>query len=226
MRIAVVEDHVPMADCIRTALERAGMTVDVYGALDVARYWLQRNSYAALVLDRGMPDGEGLALLAGLRARGCALPCLVLTARDAIHDRVEGLEHGADDYLAKPFAIEELVARVRALLRRSPQLAPRRHVIGNVRIDADSGQVEVGGRALRLTMKEFRLLHVLAEAEGSVRPHAQLRDAVFGTFSETTDNALEVMIHRLRARLRGHGANAAIVNARGMGFALVPDDAT
>jgi DNA-binding response OmpR family regulator len=214
-----------MAECIRTALARAGFPTDVYASLDAARYWLQRESYAVLVLDRGLPDGDGLALVAALRARGCALPCLVLTARDAIHDRVEGLEHGADDYLAKPFAIEELVARVRALLRRPPQIATRRYRIGNLAIDVDAGQVDVAGRALRLGPKEFRLVCALAEADGGLRTHAQLHDAVFGTFSEASDNALEVVIHRLRVRLRTSRATVAILNERGIGFALEAADA-
>ena len=114
-----------MADLIRTALSRAGIASDTYGTSAAARYWLQRQSYAALVLDRGLPDGDGLTMLASLRREGWSVPCLVLTARDALHDRVEGLEHGADDYLPKPFAIEELVARVRALLRRPVAIASR-----------------------------------------------------------------------------------------------------
>src|SRR5918993_2647163 len=136
MRIAIVEDHPRVADLVRNALERAGFGADVFDTGAAARTWLQRRDYAALVLDRGLPDGDGLSLLAGLRSAGWSVPCLVLTARDAIHDRVAGLDHGADDYLPKPFAIEELLARVRALLRRRASTAPLAFDIGNVHVDA------------------------------------------------------------------------------------------
>ena len=213
-----------MAALVRTALERAHFTADVYASIAAARYWLPKHAYGALVLDRGLPDGDGLALVAGLRARGCGLPCLVLSARDAIHDRVVGLEHGADDYLPKPFAVVELVARVRALLRRPVQVATRRHVAGNVEVDADAGRADVHGAPMRLAPVEFRLLCMLAEARGATCTHARLRDAAFGPFSEVTHNALEVAIHRLRARLCAQAANVEIVNVRGMGFALVVRD--
>ena len=213
-----------MAALVRTALERAHFTADVYASIAAARYWLPRHAYGALVLDRGLPDGDGLALVAGLRARGCGLPCLVLSARDAIHDRVVGLEHGADDYLPKPFAVEELVARVRALLRRPMQVATRRHVVGNVQVDANAGRADIDGVPLRLAPAEFRLLCTLAEARGTTCAHARLREAAFGPFSEVTHNALEVAIHRLRARLCAQAANVEIVNVRGIGFALVVRD--
>ncbi|MCC8364380.1 response regulator transcription factor [Lysobacter sp. A6] len=224
MRIALVEDHARLAELIRIAFARAGFGIDAYDTLASARYWLCRNAYGALVLDRGMPDGDGLSLIAALRGEGWSVPCLVLTARDAIHDRVEGLEHGADDYLAKPFAIEELVARVRALMRRPATLASMHHAVGKLQVDADTARVFVDGVPLRLAPSEYRLLLALAQARGATRTHAQLLDAVFGPFSGTSRNALEVAVHRLRARLREHDARAAIVNERRMGFALVATD--
>jgi len=211
-----------MAELVRTALGRAHFAADVYASIAAARYWLRRHDYGALVLDRGLPDGDGLSLVAGLRARGCGLPCLVLSARDAIHDRVAGLEHGADDYLPKPFAVEELVARVRALLRRPVQVATRRHVVGNLHVERETGRADIDGVVVRLAPAEFRILCVLAEAEGRTCAHARLRDAAFGPFSEVTPNALEVAMHRMRARLCENAATARIVNVRGMGFALVP----
>ena len=224
MRIALVEDHARLAELVRIAFERAAFGVDVFDTLASARYWVRRNAYGALVLDRGMPDGDGLSLLAGLRSEGWSVPCLVLTARDAIHDRVEGLEHGADDYLAKPFAVEELVARVRALLRRPAALASMHHAVGKLRVDADAARAWVDDVPLRLAPSEFRLLVALAQAQGATRSHAQLFDAVFGPFSGTSRNALEVTVHRLRTRLREHDAGAAIVNERSLGFALVATD--
>jgi DNA-binding response OmpR family regulator len=222
MRIALVEDHPRVAALVRDALARAGLALDVYDTLAAARYWLRRQSYAALVLDRGMPDGDGLELLASLRAEGWTPPCLVLTARDALHDRVDGLEHGADDYLAKPFAIEELIARMRALLRRRPTLSSMRYCVGNVCVDAGAALVCIDDAMVRLPATEYRLLLALAEVEGGMLSHAQSMDAAFGPFAATSRNALDVLLHRLRARLLAHGATASIVNHRGVGHALVP----
>jgi DNA-binding response OmpR family regulator len=221
MRIALVEDHARMADLIRTALSRAGIASDTYGTSAAARYWLQRQSYAALVLDRGLPDGDGLTMLASLRREGWSVPCLVLTARDALHDRVEGLEHGADDYLPKPFAIEELVARVRALLRRPVAIASRVFAIANLEVDAGVGRVRVDGVPVAMGANEFRLVLALADAKGALCSHTVLMDAVFGPFVPATRNTLEVALHRLRGRLRTHGANVELVNERGVGYALV-----
>ena len=222
MRIALVEDHARLAELVGTAMARAGLALDRYDTIAAARYWLRRQSYAAVVLDRGMPDGDGLALIASLRESGWAVPCLMLTARDALHDRVAGLEHGADDYLAKPFAMEELVARVRALLRRPTSMAARRWVVANLEVELDNGRARVDGVPVAMGTSEFRLLAMLAEAEGAMRSHAQLLDAMFGPITPATRNALEVAAHRLRGRLRDCGAHVAIVNARGLGFALVP----
>ena len=221
MRIALVEDHARMAEIIRTALSRAGIAADTYGTSAAAGYWLRRQAYAALVLDRGLPDGDGLTLLAGLRQSGWSVPCLVLTARDALHDRVEGLEHGADDYLPKPFAIEELVARVRALLRRPAAMAPQVFAIANLEVDAAAARVRVDGRPLAMGANEFRLVLALADAKGALCSHATLMDAVFGPFVPATRNTLEVALHRLRARLRAHGAEVELINERGVGYALV-----
>lgn len=222
MRIALVEDHPRVAALVRDAFARAGLAVDAYDTIASAGFWLRRQEYAALVLDRGLPDGDGLSMLAALRDEGWMVRCLVLTARDAIHDRVAGLDHGADDYLAKPFAIEELVARVRALLRRPSQVAPSCHCIGNLCVDTAAAVVRIDEVALKLTATEYRLLSALAEAEGGTRTHAQLMDAVFGPFSAASRNGLDVALHRLRARLHAHGAAVAIVNHRGVGHALVP----
>ena len=221
MRIALVEDHARVAELVREAFARVGFGLDVYPTLASARYWLRRQPYAALVLDRGLPDGDGLALIAALRAEGWTVPCLVLTARDAIHDRVAGLEHGADDYLPKPFAIEELVARVRALLRRPAPIAALCFRVGSLCVDAQAMRVRVGDAMLDCPPTEFRLLLALAEAGGDTRTHAQLMDATFGPFASASRNALDVVIHRARARLHAAGADVGIINQRGVGYALV-----
>jgi DNA-binding response OmpR family regulator len=224
MRIALVEDHLRLSGLLCTAFARAGFGVDAFATLAAARYWLRRTEYGAVIFDRGMPDGDGLALIARLRDEGWSTPCLVLTARDAIHDRVEGLAHGADDYLAKPFAIEELLARVRALMRRPATLATTRHVVGRLQVDVEGACAFVDAVPLRLAPSEYRLLLALAQADGAMRTHAQLLDVVFGPFAGASRNALEVAVHRVRARLREHDARAVIVNQRRMGFALLATD--
>jgi DNA-binding response OmpR family regulator len=223
VRIAVVEDHPDVADLVRSALDAAGLGADVFETAACARTWLKRSEYAALILGRGLPDGDGLHLLAELRGGGWAVPCLVLTARDALHDRVAGLDHGADDYLAKPFALAELVARVRAILRRRERNTPLVSVVGNVRIDAGAATVLVGGARLCVSPTEYRVLLALAEAEGRMRSPTQVIDSAHGPFAAVSRNGLEVVVHRLRARLAAAGATAAIVNQRGVGYALVPD---
>jgi DNA-binding response OmpR family regulator len=221
MRIGVVEDNARLAELLRLAIERSGLPVDVYASAGAAQYGLRQHAYAALVVDRGLPDGDGLALIRRLRAEGNSIPCLVLTARDAIHDRVDGLETGADDYLTKPFALEELLARIRAMLRRRPQVAPLRFEVGNLAVDVGAAQVLVDEAPVACTPGEFRLLLALAEREGAVVAHEALLDAAFGPFAETSTNSLEVAIHRLRRRLRAAGARAAVINQRGVGYALV-----
>ncbi len=220
MRIGIIEDNERLAGILRAALENGGLPADVYPTAGSARAGMRQHDYALLVVDRGLPDGDGLALIRALRAEGNGIPCLVLTARDAIHDRVDGLENGADDYLTKPFALEELVARVRAMLRRRQLIAPMSFQLGRLRIDLDGASVTVGDRPIACTAGEFRLLVALAERTGAVVPHEDLADKAFGPFAEMTPNTLEVAIHRLRRRLRDAGSDATVINHRGVGYAL------
>jgi DNA-binding response OmpR family regulator len=220
MRIGVVEDNERLAGIIQHALVRSGLPVDVYANSRTAQYGLKQHDYAVLIVDRGLPDGDGLSLIKKLRAEGNGIPCLVLTARDAIHDRVDGLENGADDYLTKPFALEELVARVKAMLRRRQQVAPLSFRIGNLCVDLGTARVSVDGNPISCTSGEFRLLSVLAERKGAVISRDELADAAFGPFAELTANTVEVAIHRLRRRLRDAHSQANVINHRGVGYAL------
>lgn len=224
MRIGVVEDNERQAVIIRHALVRSGLAVDVYASSRAALYGLKQHDYAVLVVDRGLPDGDGLSLIKKLRTEGNGIPCLVLTARDAIHDRVDGLENGADDYLTKPFALEELVARVKAMLRRRQQMAPLCFEVGNLRVDVNAAQVSVDGHPVVCTPGEFRLLLALAERDGAVMSRDELADAAFGPFAELTHNTVEVGIYRLRRRLRDANSKATVVNHRGAGYALATAD--
>jgi len=222
VRVALVEDHPRMADLVAAAMVRAGIAVDTYSTCATARHWLPRVPYGAAIVDRGLPDGDGLALLSGLRRADWRVPCLVLTARDAINDRVDGLEQGADDYLPKPFAMDELLARVRALLRRRPTATPLVFEVGDLRIDAVAATVHARDVPLAVSATEFRLLLALAEAANAPCTPTRLIDAAYGPFAETTRNGLDVALHRLRRKLQAAGVRASIVNHRGIGHALAP----
>src|SRR3954462_11378213 len=158
MRLLVVEDEARIAELLASALGRAGFAVDAVGTAADAREALALTAYDAAILDLGLPDGDGLALLAGLRRRGSAVPVLVLTARDAVEDRVAGLDTGADDYLVKPFAFAELLARLRALLRR--ERGERETVLraGDLEVDLVGRRVTRGGVEVPLTQRGFEVL--------------------------------------------------------------------
>src|SRR3984893_16840227 len=149
-RIALVEDHQRMAVLLCKALLDAGIETDIFDRMEPASLAVRDNTYAVVVIDRGLPDGDGLALVRRLRAADIRIPCLMLTARDALHDRVEGLESGADDYLTKPFSMDEFVARVRALMRRPPSLQSLTPGLGDLRIRPDEGCMTCGSETVTL----------------------------------------------------------------------------
>jgi len=176
--------------------------------------------YAAVVLDRGLPDGDGLDLLRRMRAEGQSTPCLILTARDAIHDRIDGLEAGADDYLPKPFALDELVARVRALMRRPPQVRSLTAAFCRVEVEPQSGCMRLGDESVSLAPAELQLMLTLVHAKGGTVRRSQLELSGWGLGEAVTPNALDVALHRLRRKLLAIGSDVQIVNVRGYGYAL------
>lgn len=185
---------------------------------------VQQMSYQALVLDRGLPDGDGLVLLQRLRNAGIRVPCLVLTARDALHDRVEGLEAGADDYLPKPFAMDEMVARVRALLRRPVEFRPLNPCHGDLTLHSAAGDLCCGNERVTLAPAEMHImLLLLGKREEVVRRNA-LEAAAWGLSEAVTPNALDVALHRIRRKLLAIGSRQRIINVRGLGYALREDD--
>jgi DNA-binding response OmpR family regulator len=228
-RIALLEDHERMAALVSRALAAAGIETDIYGSISQATLGLEQIRYPALVVDRNLPDGDGLELVRRLRARHIDTPCLMLTARDALHDRISGLEAGADDYLPKPFPMEELVARVRALLRRAPRqqsLAPEYGGVGGVRIDPVESRMICGGESISLSAAELQLMLVLVRAAGATVRRTALEAAAWGLAEPVTPNALDVALYRLRRKLNGIDARLQIANQRGLGYALKETDAS
>lgn len=219
-RILLVEDHERLAQLICKGLAGAGIAVDVINRLDGAWAAIGQVSYQALILDRGLPDGDGLALLQRLRGAGLGVPCLVLTARDALHDRIEGLDAGADDYLPKPFAMDEMVARVRALLRRPVECRPLDPAHGDLRLQPGAGTMGCGGASIALAAAEMQIMLLLLRKPGEVVRRTAIEAAAWGLSEAVTPNALDVALHRIRRKLLSIGSRQRIVNLRGLGYAL------
>ncbi|MFL9984339.1 response regulator transcription factor [Paraburkholderia sediminicola] len=219
-RVALIEDHERLAGMIRQALSAAGIETDVFGTISEAHYGVSRADYAVLIIDRGLPDGDGLTLLRILRAAGRMTPSLMLTARDALHDRVDGLENGADDYVTKPFAMSELVARVRTLMRRPVALTDLVISFGDITVDPQQRAMRRGAQSVLLAPAELQIVLCLVKAAGATVRHAALEHAAWGLGEAVTPNALEVTLHRLRKKLTAVGATTRLANIRGAGFAL------
>ena len=223
-RILLVEDHERLAQLVSNGLNAAGIAVDSVQRIDAAWSALQQVSYGALVVDRGLPDGDGLALLKRLRDAELSIPCLVLTARDALRDRVEGLDAGADDYLPKPFAMDELVARVRALLRRPADCLPVEPGHGDLQLRPADGMLHCGEECVSLATSEMQIMLLLARRGGDTVRRSALESAAWGLSEAVTPNALDVALHRIRRKLRAIGSRQKIVNVRSLGYALREDD--
>ncbi|WP_294324437.1 response regulator transcription factor [uncultured Sphingomonas sp.] len=218
MRILIVEDDAPLARSIVALLRGAGHAVDHVGGGEDALMVLATEPYALVVLDVGLPDLDGFQVLQALRKRGDRVPVLMLTARDALDDRVRGLDLGADDYLRKPFAPEELEARIRALGRRRGGDPVPELVIGSLSLNRSTGQAQVGGRTLDLRRREWAVLDALATRAGQIVPRETLQSEVFGYDDPVGPNAIEVNITRLRGKLAPDGP--AIRTVRGVGYLL------
>jgi two-component system OmpR family response regulator len=223
MRMLVVEDDPPIAAAIRSILEDAGHAVDVAGDGSDALEWAGTYPYDLVILDVILPGMDGVAVCRALRERGSKMPILMLTALDAIEDRVAGLDAGADDYLAKPFAGAELLARVRALRRRGAGEAAPLLRVGDLELDPAAREVHRGGKGIRLTSKEFALLEVLARHPGQVFPQDRLIDAVWDADFTAESNVVEVYIRSLRRKIDGGRRDGLIETVRGAGYRLRPE---
>jgi|HubBroStandDraft_3_1064219.scaffolds.fasta_scaffold00270_5 DNA-binding response OmpR family regulator len=225
MRLLIIEDEARIAEILRSALSRAGFAVDAVGRCGDARAALEVNPYDAVILDLGLPDGDGLALLKDMRARGNSVPVLVLTARDAVEHRVAGLDSGADDYLIKPFAMSEVVARIKALLRRPEGALGALLKSGNIAFDTIGRDLRVGETVLVLPRRESAILEHLMRRAGRVVPKTVLEEKLYGIDDELGSNAIPVHVHHLRRKLMDRGATVEIHTVRGVGYLLVDGNA-
>lgn len=220
MRVLVVEDEPAIAAALRTILEQASHAVDVAADGGDALVWAETYEYDLIILDLVLPGIDGLTVCRRLRAKGVSAPILMLTALDAIDDRVSGLDAGADDYLAKPFAAAELLARVRALRRRGAGEPVPVIRIGALQLDPASRQVKRGDTPIRLTAKEFAMLEVLVRHPGQVFTQERLIEAVWDADYSAESNIVEVYIRSLRRKLDGGRRDGAIETIRGAGYRL------
>ncbi|MDX9993813.1 MAG: response regulator [Rhodocyclaceae bacterium] len=217
MKLLLAEDDPLVGDGVAQGLRLAGFTVDWVRDGREALHALKVGSYALLLLDLGLPMLDGLSLLDKLRQQGNKIPVLVITAFDAIPDRIDGLNRGADDYLVKPFDLEELVARVHALLRRGQGRSHSEMKLGKLCISPLNHSVTLDGREISLTSREFSLLTALMENAGAVISVRDIEERLYGWEEEISSNAVEVLLHRLRRKLGGNW----IRNVRGVGFKIV-----
>lgn len=234
MRILVVEDDAGIATGLRTNLQQRGYAVDVCDGVASAWGALRAERFDAVLLDLGLPDGDGAELLRRLRlssapgsATATALPdpstpVLIVTARDQVHQRIAGLDQGADDYLAKPFDMDELDARLRALLRRAAGRASPTIRLGDIELNPAARTVHQGGRLVEMSPREFSVLLVLLEARGRVLSRQQIEERLYSWDAAIESNAVEVHIHHLRHKL----GSASIQTMRGVGYFMPQEAAT
>jgi DNA-binding response OmpR family regulator len=222
MRILVIEDYQPLRRSLQRGLEEINYAIDATGDGDEGLWYATSNLYDAIILDLMLPGRNGMDILRTLRQRESTVPVLILTARDSVSDRVQGLDAGADDYLVKPFAFEELLARLRVLIRRGNSQHHQDAVlrIADLEIDTRSRTVKRAGQAITLTAKEYALLEVLAHHHGTVLSREQLREHCYAFDQTANSNVIDVYIGYLRKKLDLDGLTPLIHTRRGMGYAL------
>jgi len=223
MRILVIEDEARIAELVGAALRHAGFAIDHCASAADGIAAIELTPYDAVVLDLGLPDGDGLDVLRAARAKRSNLPVLILTARDAVEDRVAGLDAGSDDYLVKPFAMTELVSRVRALLRRPGLALGTTLEAGRILFDTVGREAQVAGKPLPLPRQELAILEHLMRRLGRVVPRDVLEEKLYGDGDEIASNAIPVHIHHLRRKLGDAQAGCSIQTARGIGYFLVEE---
>jgi two-component system response regulator TctD len=220
MRLLLVEDNEALSGLLQKGLTAAGFAVDAVQTVSEAVAGLTRTRFSAIILDLGLPDGDGYAVLEHLRSKGDSTPVLILTARTAVGDKVKGLNRGADDYLGKPFALEELVARLQALLRRPGVLLGAALQLGRLTFDTAAREITVGGQLQPVPPREAAVLEMLLRRSGRVVPKQVIEDQLYGLSDEVNSNAVEVYVHRLRKQLSEAGADVEIHTIRGVGYLI------
>ena len=225
MQLLLVEDNERFAALLKQGLAASGFTVDVLPTAADATAALRTGRCDLVILDLGLPDADGLDVLTEMRDRGDATPVLILTARGSLKDRVTGLQNGADDYLVKPFALEELVARLQALLRRPGNLLGLALRLGNVTLDTIARQVFVGESPVAFSAREIAVLEHLLRRIGRVVAKTLLENSLYGLSQEVGSNAVEVYVHRLRRHLAEIGASVQVHTVRGVGYMIAEEAA-
>lgn len=218
MRILVIEDEIKLQNQIRQQLEAAGYMVDTCGDGEEGLFFATEYPLDAAIIDIGLPGKSGLEIIKALRERGSLLPILILTARSSWQDKVQGLEMGADDYLTKPFQMEELQARVKALLRRATGIPQTLLKCGPITMDVSSQSVTLSGETIELTSFEYRLLEELIRHHGEILSKQILTDYLYPHDEDRDSNVLEVMVGRLRRKLDPNGTLNPIETMRGRGY--------
>jgi DNA-binding response OmpR family regulator len=222
MRLLLVEDEAEFAGALREALERERFIVDHADSLAFGREAARAGRFDIVLLDRTLPDGDGLALIPTLRAENPGLPIIVLSARGQVPDRILGLNEGADDYLSKPFALDELLARIRAIRRRPAGLGAEEIHVGSLVFDVTNEEASVDGVRLELSRRELLVLAALVNRRGRTVLRETLDQAVYGFDDEVQSNTLDSHISRLRRKLSMAGAGVQIHPIRGVGYLLRP----
>lgn len=220
MRLLIVEDDPDLAAALEAAFARRDIAVDHAGTVADAELMLNAVRYAAIILDLGLPDDDGLSALKALRRHDDPIPVLILTARSSVEDRIRGLNAGADDYMVKPIDFDELQARLDAVLRRQGGYVNRRLAVGNIGFDTGTREVFVDDEPIILTVRETDLLELLLRRLGRVVPKRMAEDQLFGASESLGSNAIEVYAHRLRKRLEQTCATVRIDTVRGVGYML------
>jgi DNA-binding response OmpR family regulator len=220
MRILLVEDNRPLSEAIAESLVKAGFEVDPVHDGDAALSVLRGQQYDLVVLDLGLPDMDGMDVLGRMRAQKNAVPVLVLTARDALSDKIGGLNRGADDYMVKPFEVDELVARLKALLRRPAQALDATLTLNNLSFDTISRQAHIDAVPVDLSRRETDLLEQLIRCVDKIVTKSTIESRLYSYDEKGSGNSVEVLVHRLRKKLLSHEAGIEIHTLRGIGYMM------
>ncbi|WP_398471349.1 response regulator transcription factor [Tardiphaga sp.] len=222
MRLLLVEDEPEMAAALTSALQRHDAIVDHVPTLDIAKTAVRDGAHDVILLDRQLPDGDGIDLIRHLRAHNSQVPVIVITARGSLPERIGGLDHGADDYITKPFAIDELLARIRAVLRRPAERRPLHVRVGELAFDLDGREASVAGTVIDLPRRELLVLEALIRRHGRTVLRSAIEEAVYNYDDAIQSNSLDSHISRLRKKLSEAGAGVEIHGIRGVGYLLRP----